>query len=593
MQNTQSPQPPKPPAARPQAPPKPPAPVNPVIQNNQAGTTVTVKEIIEAVNNSQNILVALSKNPSIEELTDVMALTMALDAAGKNATAIFSGTLPESIEFLSPEKVFETDTNSLQDFIISLNKEKADHLRYKVEGDFVKIYITPYRTMLTEQDLQFTRGDFNVDLVIALDVKNPDDFDEALTQHAKIMHSARVASVVLKSDIQQARKFGDIIWQAEVGTLTEAVTEIAEQLNDRREISQDVATALLAGLVSVSDRFMNDKTSPAMMSLAARLMSVGADQRAVMENLGDDDNDPTTPVITQAQIHPATKEALDVAIPIPQMPPMPPVLPPPPAIPVIAPETANIVPTVDMNALNAALAGAQLPPVSGDPHYDAVGGTPDGDPNTLPPPSELAIPKDDIFVPNASIIEEHTNPVGYVDQLTGVATESTVIPPPVPVTPTLQPLATGANNPVAAPVAAAPTSVLPAASDAPPPPSTINGVPTVAELQSLIKNRLPLPPEFDPASPMASPSSQSGPILGFGQPTAQSIKPEIDAIVPPGVAGIKPIMHVPPAGTLSAASAGQLQSGTKVAPPVSTSGAVTAPSVAPPPPANAFKIPAF
>ena len=102
-----------------------------------------------------------------------IGLTMLLDNTGKHATAIYSGATPNALRFLKPEETFETDTNSLQDFIIALNKEKADHLRYKVEGDYVKVYITPYKTEISEKDLEFSHGDFNVDLVIGLDVKAP------------------------------------------------------------------------------------------------------------------------------------------------------------------------------------------------------------------------------------------------------------------------------------------------------------------------------------------------------------------------------------------------------------------------------------
>jgi hypothetical protein len=500
---------------------------NPTIEQ-QAAAPVGVKQIIEAVGNAQNILVALSKGPDIEELTCAFALTLALDAAGKNATAIFSGTLPESIEFLNPAKVFETDTNSLQDFIISLNKEKADHLRYKVDGDFVRIYITPYRTMLSEKDLQFTRGDFNVDLVIALDVKSSDDFDAALAEHSKIMHNARVASIVVKSDAAQAKKFGDIIWQADSGTLTEAVTSLSESLNDHREISKEVATALLAGLVSVSDRFANTKTTPSIMNLAARLMSIGADQRAVMANLGEEDVAALAPT--------------DVL---------------PPVVEDFPGERAG-EPAPQGSAF------ADEPPRK----PQVVSDVPDGNPGTLPPPSELMVPKDDFLTPNASIIEEQANPVGYVDQLTNTAPAPAPTPPPAPV-------------------------ATPAPKPEPAPQPIKGGVPTVAEIQRLIKNRLPLPPEFDPESPMAVPPVPVAPIPAFGQPTAQDVNPSIDAVVPQEITAIKPVQSPiahPQATQAPTAPTGNATAGAN--PPVSTSGAVNAPSIAAAP-ANAFKIPSF
>ena len=52
-----------------------------------------------------------------------------LNKLGKHATAVFSGQVPSTIEFLQPEKTLEKNTDSLRDFIIALDKSKADKLR--------------------------------------------------------------------------------------------------------------------------------------------------------------------------------------------------------------------------------------------------------------------------------------------------------------------------------------------------------------------------------------------------------------------------------------------------------------------------------
>ena len=140
-------------------------------QSKPADTSNSIiAQVAERIRNSDNVLVALSKNPSVDELSAAIGLTFVLDKLGKHATAIFSGAVPNAIEFLEPEKTFESNTNSLQDFIIALDKEKADHLRYKIDGDYVKVFITPYRTTIDENDLEFSHGDYNIDLIIAINV---------------------------------------------------------------------------------------------------------------------------------------------------------------------------------------------------------------------------------------------------------------------------------------------------------------------------------------------------------------------------------------------------------------------------------------
>ena len=123
----------------------------------KAPISETLERVVEKIEDADNILVTLSRNPSVDEMASAIALTLALDQVGKHATAIYSGKTPNAIQFLEPENTFESDTNSLQDFIIALNKEKADHLRYKIEGDFVKVYITPYKTVRHEHCMNVLR----------------------------------------------------------------------------------------------------------------------------------------------------------------------------------------------------------------------------------------------------------------------------------------------------------------------------------------------------------------------------------------------------------------------------------------------------
>src|SRR5206468_5704781 len=154
-------------------------------------------QLADAVKKATNILVTVSRDPSVDQLAACIGLTLLLNKLDKHATAVFSGQVPSTIEFLQPETTLEKNTDSLRDFIIALDKSKADKLRYKVEDDVVRIFITPYKTSISQNDLEFSQGDFNVDLVITLGVTRQEDLDEAITSHGRILHDAQVASLNL------------------------------------------------------------------------------------------------------------------------------------------------------------------------------------------------------------------------------------------------------------------------------------------------------------------------------------------------------------------------------------------------------------
>lgn len=245
----------------------------------------TLGRVIEKIRESENILVTLSRDPSVDEMAGALALTMFLDGLQKHTTAIYSGKTPDALKFLQPEGTFESNTASLQDFIIALSKEKADHLRYKLEGDFVKIYITPYKTTLSEADLEFSRGDYNVDLVLAIAVPTAGDLDEALTEYGRIMHDATTVDITCG----EPGRFGEIEWSDPGAS---SVSEMLTRLIFRMEgedvtLEKEVANALLTGIVAATGRFSNERTNSDTMQLAAKLMAMGADQQMIAMHVID------------------------------------------------------------------------------------------------------------------------------------------------------------------------------------------------------------------------------------------------------------------------------------------------------------------
>ncbi|MEP6710508.1 MAG: hypothetical protein ABJA64_02220 [Candidatus Saccharibacteria bacterium] len=251
---------------------------------SDAGTSR--QQIVDKIKEASNILVTVSTNPSVDELSAALGLTLMLNKLKKHATAVFSGDVPPAITFLDPEKTFENTVDSLRDFIIALDKEKADHLRYKVDGDVVKIFITPYRTTISDADLEYSQGDYNVELVLGLGVTDSEHLDKALEAHGRILHDATVATLSVGSEVS---KLGSIDWNDEsASSLSEMLVSISEAIkSDKPLLDEQISTALLTGIVAATDRFSNDHTSSKVMTMAAQLMAAGANQQLIASKLED------------------------------------------------------------------------------------------------------------------------------------------------------------------------------------------------------------------------------------------------------------------------------------------------------------------
>lgn len=294
------------------------SPINPklgssvtnAIKNAEAGELPALDDIsnitnrvVEKIKASENILIALSKNPNIDEISAALGLAMILDTMRKHVTAIFSGQVPNVLQFLKPEETFEKTTNSLQDFIIALSKDKVDHISYKIEGDFVKVYVTPYKATIGQADLSMSHGDYNVDLVICFNVISGDEIDPALSEYGRIMHDATAINLT----VDTPGRFAELEWQdANVSSISEMIVGLADRLG-LASFSEQVATALLTGIVASTDHFSNPRTSSNTMSIASKLMSFGANQQLISSQIMEKIK---TPAETQASNEVQTSEAV-------------------------------------------------------------------------------------------------------------------------------------------------------------------------------------------------------------------------------------------------------------------------------------------
>ncbi len=430
--------------------------------------TDVVQKVTDQIKSCNNILIALSKNPNIDEISAALALTFILDKIGKYVTAIYSGETPNIIAFLKPEQTFEKNTNSLQDFIIALNKEKADHLRYKIEGDFVNVYITPYKTTISEKDLEFSQGNFNVDLVISIDVETAESLDVALSEYGRIMHDATAINIT----VNPAGRFAELEWSdPSRSSVCEMISVLAEKL-DYTEYDEATATALLTGIVSATEHFSNARTTPEVLALSSKLMASGADQQlistSIMQKVESRETtnseqsteiSSTSPIVEPSQFvveNPQiTVDSTQPAIDSTSIPEVPPLIP--------APSLAPSSPTAPI--LNSAPLISPTPPVSSTPSVSLT-------PDPTAPVSSTPFPQENIVIPPA--------PVPDIDFSLPTLPPTPITPPsakdviPAPSASPVQapvPVPTISENPIVSSVSPAPVPILPAPTPSIPPTS--------------------------------------------------------------------------------------------------------------------------
>ena len=134
--------------------------------------------------------------------------------------------------------------------------------------------------------MEFSQGDYNVELVIALNVADSSHLDQALSAHGKILHDAVVSTVTTQ---QTKSTLGTIDWHGtNVSGVSEMLVELIDEIKTpQAPMGESTATALLTGIIAVTERFSNALTSSRVMTLAAELMAAGANQQQIITKLAE------------------------------------------------------------------------------------------------------------------------------------------------------------------------------------------------------------------------------------------------------------------------------------------------------------------
>jgi len=255
------------------------------------------QQLAKRITEANYILVTVNSNPTFDQLAAAIGLTLMINKMNKYATAIFSGQIPSSLNFLNPEKTIEKTTDSLRDFIISLDKDKADKLRYKIEDNFVRIFISPYHSALSEKDFIYSMGDFNVDVVIALGITKREELDKVIIEQGRILHDATIATV----NTATPSTLGTINWDnSKASSLCEMLVNLADDFKVDKLMDGQIANSLLSGIIEETEQFSNNKTTSDTMAAGSKLLQAGANQQLVSKEVLNNSPPAQHPIVAKS-----------------------------------------------------------------------------------------------------------------------------------------------------------------------------------------------------------------------------------------------------------------------------------------------------
>ncbi len=235
----------------------------------------TIQKIKDAITKSNNIGVAVGKNPSVDEMGAALSLYLLLKNANKQVS-IASPTDPivEVSSLVGVNKVQKTFGGESGDLVVSFPylEGEIEKVSYTLEDGLLNIIVKASEQGLSfdESDVKYNRGSGAIDLLFVVGTPRISDLEDVIDSQ-----KLRDIKIVNIDNKQHNEKFGDIVLVSQrFSSVSEQVADLTLTLGFR--IDQDAAQNLLTGITIATENFQAANTSFLAFELAGLLMKRGA-----------------------------------------------------------------------------------------------------------------------------------------------------------------------------------------------------------------------------------------------------------------------------------------------------------------------------
>lgn len=252
-----------------------------------------VTQAVTLLNNSNSPLIIIPPAPSTDALSAALGLLAILEKKKKSVRIVSPDfTLPPGHGFLPKSDAIHHDLSSLQNFIITVDVEKTklESLSYDIRDNQLHIYLAPKNGFFEPANVKTSAGAYAYDLIIALDLPDLEQLGPLYKENAEFFFRTPILNI----DHHPANtRFGHVnLVDLTSSAVSETVFEMIQGL-DTTLLDEQVATSLLAGIISKTKVFQSQSVTPRSLAIASHLMAAGGRRDDIIRHLYQTKNLPT------------------------------------------------------------------------------------------------------------------------------------------------------------------------------------------------------------------------------------------------------------------------------------------------------------
>lgn len=242
------------------------------------------QDILSILKKANHVLVFPSSPLDCDSIGSALALYLSLKKLGKKVTIVAEETVPASYNFLPEISAVSHELNFVRDFIVTIDcrGEAPGNVRHEIQGNKINIIVTPAKGAISKDSVAFSQGPVPYDCIVTVDAADVSQFGKMYENFTELWNLVPVINIDHHASNAGFGKINhvDIMAPSASTMVLPLIEELGPNLMDA-----DIATLILAGLITDTGSFQNPNTTPDAFSIAAKLIGYGARQQEIIRNI--------------------------------------------------------------------------------------------------------------------------------------------------------------------------------------------------------------------------------------------------------------------------------------------------------------------
>ncbi|MDD5606006.1 MAG: DHHA1 domain-containing protein [Patescibacteria group bacterium] len=241
------------------------------------------QQAIELITQANSILLVPSALDG-DSLGSSLGLFRVLKKLGKQIAVISLESPHASYRFLPHIHDLRNSLEGGRDFVITLDNAtvETDKLSYNFDNGKLNVIIATKKGQFKPEDVSFTVGSVQYDLIITLDAASLSHLGEIYKKHEELFKETPVINIDHHASNDYFGKVNLVNMTA--ASTAEILVGLIEALGSNL-LDDDVATCLLTAMIADTNSFQNPNTTPKALTVAAQMVGFGARQQEIIKNI--------------------------------------------------------------------------------------------------------------------------------------------------------------------------------------------------------------------------------------------------------------------------------------------------------------------